>query len=574
MGMWSKVKKYERVLIVALTAVCCGLILSVALALSTEGDQTAGRILPDDMIQPQNYRLIAKEQGGFLLISGDDTDVEEPTTKVVELNQDGSVAQVSENPVTISAFYQRTFIRGDTLFWLGMILDSQSLDQWHELTILDLEGESLADWDGKSNILYPDRVPLETENNWIKLSADAQGNCYGIEKNSGELVQFPWQALKEDDPSQKFQRFLFPEDMFRYSLDEVEVSADGEVYLHGIDWDTQEEAIWWMNANVQDGFPEDTLQRIAVGNELPFPADFISETLAVGTDGKLYTIAEDHSFLPLNLELETGEFVVSAATVSLTNSGTLLVKTNEHTISEYDWQNSTKLVAVYDFDETVLSFASNGDTLVLLHSGDVYSTLLLSDLAPGPPIESSSNLSETSFPAESANPPSEDSSAPSSEILSEPAGGDWQLSSGSEVSSGAEEVPEQIESEQFPIYPENNVIYIPVGTTAAQLKKAIYAGSGTLEVKKANGAVFSGGKVGTGMTVTLWYKGNAMDTVTIVVSGDINGSATVNSKDVELLYDYLLEESILEEPYFFAADWNRDGTIDTLDLMGLKQSLE
>ncbi len=570
MGIWSKIRKYERVLIVALTAVCCGLILSVALALSAEGNQVPGNILPDNVIRPHNYRLIAKEQGGFLLISGDDTDVEEPKTIVVQLNQDGSVAQVSENSVTIPAFYQRAFTRENTLFWLGMTVDSQSLDQWHELTMLDLEGESLADWDGKSNILYPDRVPLETENNRIKLSADGQGNCYGIEKDSGELVQFPWKTLEEDDPSQKFQRFLFPEDMFRYSLDEVEVTADGGVYLHGVDWDTQEEAVWWMNANVQDGFPEDTLQRISAGNELPFPADFVSEILAVGTDGKLYTIEEDHSLLPLNLESEE-EFSVSPATVSITNSGTLLVKTNEHTISEYDWKNSTKPIAVYSFEGTVLSFASNGDTLVLLRSGDVYSTLSLSALSPIPPGESSSNLPETSLPEESTAPPSEDSS--SSEILSEPAGGDSESSSNSDESSEVEEAPEKIESEEFPICSEQNVIYVPVGTTAAQLKKSIYTGSGTLEVKKANGAVFSGGKVGTGMTLTLWYKGNAIDTVTIVVSGDINGSATVNSKDVELLYDYLLGESVFEEPYFFAADWNRDGTIDTLDLTELKQSL-
>ena len=96
MGIWSKIRKYERVLIVALTAVCCGLILSVALALSAEGNQVPGNILPDNVIRPHNYRLIAKEQGGFLLISGDDTDVEEPKTIVVQLNQDGSVAQVSK----------------------------------------------------------------------------------------------------------------------------------------------------------------------------------------------------------------------------------------------------------------------------------------------------------------------------------------------------------------------------------------------------------------------------------------------------------------------------------------------
>ena len=115
---------------------------------------------------------------------------------------------------------------------------------------------------------------------------------------------------------------------------------------------------------------------------------------------------------------------------------------------------------------------------------------------------------------------------------------------------------------------------VPVGTTAAQVKKSIPVGSGKVEVYKPNGASFSGGKVGTGMTVTLWGNSTKIDTVTLVIMGDLNGNGTVNSKDVTLLYDVLLRKISLDEPYAYAADWNGDGNLNTLDLLLLKRYLD
>ncbi len=110
------------------------------------------------------------------------------------------------------------------------------------------------------------------------------------------------------------------------------------------------------------------------------------------------------------------------------------------------------------------------------------------------------------------------------------------------------------------------------GTTVAKLKSTIQTGAGWLEVRRANGMLYSSGKLGTGMMIALYDPdGKQIDTVTIMVPGDLNGSATVNTRDESDLFEYLLGEKELEGVYWHAADYNQDGVVDILDLIQLKR---
>lgn len=55
--------------------------------------------------------------------------------------------------------------------------------------------------------------------------------------------------------------------------------------------------------------------------------------------------------------------------------------------------------------------------------------------------------------------------------------------------------------------------------------------------------------------------------MTICVKGDINNSGTANTEDLNLLEEYLIGKSELEEAAILAGDMNGDGSVDTSDLV-------
>ncbi len=104
---------------------------------------------------------------------------------------------------------------------------------------------------------------------------------------------------------------------------------------------------------------------------------------------------------------------------------------------------------------------------------------------------------------------------------------------------------------------------LSVGTTDVQLKNAMNH-SGMLSVTDKNGNAVSGW-LGTGMTLTLTVNGAAVDTATIIVSGDVNGDGDATTTDARLAILYKLGGTTLDKAYETAADYNRDGDVTTLD---------
>ena len=133
--------------------------------------------------------------------------------------------------------------------------------------------------------------------------------------------------------------------------------------------------------------------------------------------------------------------------------------------------------------------------------------------------------------------------------------------------------PYQLESDTFLIDRSNNTIYLPPSTTFAVLRDSLNSTKDTIIMKNLSNTTISSGNLGTGYTVALQIDGLIVDKLTIIIKGDINGTCTVNSRDVQLLYDQLNGSETLSDLQLLACDINSDELINTSDLLLLKQQI-
>ena len=133
--------------------------------------------------------------------------------------------------------------------------------------------------------------------------------------------------------------------------------------------------------------------------------------------------------------------------------------------------------------------------------------------------------------------------------------------------------PYQLESDTFLIDRSNNTIYLPPSTTFAVLRDSLTSTKDTIIMKNLSNTTISSGNLGTGYTVALQIDGLIVDKLTIIIKGDINGTGTVNSRDVQLLYDQLNGSETLSDLQLLACDINSDELINTSDLLLLKQQI-
>lgn len=129
-----------------------------------------------------------------------------------------------------------------------------------------------------------------------------------------------------------------------------------------------------------------------------------------------------------------------------------------------------------------------------------------------------------------------------------------------------------IESELYHIDRERGLIYGIAASTSKSAFQKNLSGNGTIELRK-NGRPAASGNAGTGMEVVLLRNGQVVDELTLLVYGDLTGEGNVNTLDFRALYQHLLEQKILSKPFSFAADLNRDGQINTLDLLAADKFL-
>ena len=75
---------------------------------------------------------------------------------------------------------------------------------------------------------------------------------------------------------------------------------------------------------------------------------------------------------------------------------------------------------------------------------------------------------------------------------------------------------------------------------------------------------------GTGYSVHLMISGRSVDSVQIVVAGDIDGNGKINATDYLRVKAALLGNYKPEEAFFLAADTDRSGVVDTTDYMRIR----
>ena len=132
-------------------------------------------------------------------------------------------------------------------------------------------------------------------------------------------------------------------------------------------------------------------------------------------------------------------------------------------------------------------------------------------------------------------------------------------------------VPQSITSSVYTVS-DGYIRKIPAGTKAETLVAGINE-SGYVTVCNGDTAVNGATPVSTGMTVKLAYNGNTIQTLTVVVTGDVNGDAGISITDALQIKSFLLQKSTLSEAAAVAADTNADGTVSITDFLQLKAKL-
>ena len=105
---------------------------------------------------------------------------------------------------------------------------------------------------------------------------------------------------------------------------------------------------------------------------------------------------------------------------------------------------------------------------------------------------------------------------------------------------------------------------IPSGTTFAQLEQNILHDGYEMQLYR-DGIEKSSGNCGTAMTV-VFDSDRAIYTFELSVIGDITGEGNVNSRDLHLLMEYLIDTAAFNGVYLISADLSNNGVVDVKDL--------
>ena len=87
------------------------------------------------------------------------------------------------------------------------------------------------------------------------------------------------------------------------------------------------------------------------------------------------------------------------------------------------------------------------------------------------------------------------------------------------------------------------------------------------------GSATAEGVAATGMTVTYAVNGETVQTLTMVVTGDVNGDSQCTIADLVLINMHLLGRSTLKDAAASAADVNADGSVTIADLVLINMQL-
>ncbi len=118
---------------------------------------------------------------------------------------------------------------------------------------------------------------------------------------------------------------------------------------------------------------------------------------------------------------------------------------------------------------------------------------------------------------------------------------------------------------------------ITVNTSAAQFKANLKNAPEDIKIHDASGTLYSGNKLGTGMTVRLASGSNTYDSLAVALLGDTSGDGNISISDYTIIRLHKLGLSTLSGAKAAAADVDKNGSIDVADythirlhILGLK----
>ncbi len=364
------------------------------------------------------------------------------------------------------------------------------------------------------------------------FTATTDGTIYGIDAwDKRNLIVYTNVASKDTALSVTLHTFG---NMMR----RVSTTPDNTLYI------TLNDSKCIYTATAQ-GLPYDFTEK-ETQSRIPFlPARTLTNRLFLDDNHILYKIEDE--IIPAFTPMLDSQYTTACR---FSESSILGAPESKHYLEKFTEDEG--VTERYPIDGTCAALANNEeDIAILLLRDDTYYFVTLTELKNTPGIpETPEEI--PSKPAESAAPDSQPSGTDSS-------------------SSGKDS--EYLESTVFFIDRRNGILYLPPNTTFAALRNGLNVSRDAILVKSLSNATVSSGNMGTGYTVALQIDSQTVDRLTIVVPGDINGTGTVNTKDVQLLYDHLNGASNLSGFSLFAADINRNEIIDTSDLLLLKQQI-
>ena len=130
--------------------------------------------------------------------------------------------------------------------------------------------------------------------------------------------------------------------------------------------------------------------------------------------------------------------------------------------------------------------------------------------------------------------------------------------------------PNKITSDVYCVEESTHIRAVAAGKTVAQLWDGINE-KAYVTVYNADGTVAdSNALAATGMVAKLMVNGQVIDTVTVVVTGDVNGDGKISITDVTAVKYHVLEKTLLTGVYLIAADASNDGKVSITDVTQIK----
>ena len=113
---------------------------------------------------------------------------------------------------------------------------------------------------------------------------------------------------------------------------------------------------------------------------------------------------------------------------------------------------------------------------------------------------------------------------------------------------------------------------LSVGVTVDEIRANVHQQD--VRVQRTDGRILAPqAAIATGMTLQLVENGQIVHQLTLVVTGDVNGSGTVTEADLTAVQSHLLQSATLSGAAERAADINANGTVTITDLLQLQSGL-